>query len=268
MIGRPRSIKHDKFLALYLDPTKSQTEICKSFRLSKTTYYRYEQELDLPKVKIGIGCTLNFLKKTILNIKGQHINDPFLSYDIQMAKLLCQVLRLRGVIYFCEHQKLEEMAQEGKFDFALASLSKTNFRSKNFHFSNHYYKEIQPEGYLIKRRQQFEIFGRKPVLGCLEGTVHEIYAKANLINEFEVKVFRSQKILEKHFLIGKVDFILQHCLSYNELKRNETDVLSKKYNYKTTSGIIFPLGKDQYLQSVNKAVDLILDLNMISDPRL
>jgi predicted DNA-binding transcriptional regulator AlpA len=89
MVGRPKNLNPhgERFLRLYLDPLLEVDEICAALGIGKSTFYNYERELGLPKVRVAFGCANDFPHKDIFR-RGLRSSSE--GYELQVVRELAQ----------------------------------------------------------------------------------------------------------------------------------------------------------------------------------
>lgn len=263
--GRPKAISAqlEQYLKLYFDPICGQNYICQSLGISKAAFYRYEKELNAPKVRIGIGTHLRLPKKMVINRLKQW---PHSWYDLQMARAICKTLGVRGTLLFSESRKVCHLAHLGRLDFALASVAWTREKEQYLCFSKPYISKESPNGTIVKKKQ-IELKTPRPSLGVIKNNVHHQFAVKNLGREYSIKTFHSTNHWFHAFDKGLVDTVLLYSGLMKSPQFNLfIDKLSPRFNYENSfSAIVTGKKKQHWIGLINYAVERILDSSLICE---
>lgn len=256
--GRPKNLSPTgkKFLDLYLDPLLDVDSICKISNISRSTFYNYENELNLPKLRVGLGTVSKLTSLRAFN----NLQDPGEKYELQLIRQIGKLMgvRIKLVPFFSGVNSAVSAVCKQEVDFALSSLSWTKERSKALYFSEPYYQG-SPWGHLIQMKilDGLSLKGKKkPTLGVFYPSVHHEYAAEFLAQEFEIKCYSSVPSTIKALTDGNADFILANSNVFT-LYPNETmsmKIASPKILYKSHTGIIFHADSEHWRKAVNTAL--------------
>lgn len=262
--GRPKilSQQSQKFLDLYLDPLMTVEQICFQCGIGKSTFYVYEKELNLPQLKVAVGSVdADLPRKNALSAFS--LPEERLELDIirHVGREIQARIKIIPVLSN-DASSADDIINSKKVDFVISSLSKTKERAKNLYFSENYNLEDEPMGVLIRN----PVFAgtrllnqRKPTLGVLSPSVHSEYAEENLKSEYYVKHFRTAQRVFLDLQTGSLDFALFHP-GWFELLPQETlglEICSKPYRYNTHSAIVFHADSRQWIEPVNRAIEIL-----------
>lgn len=259
MSGRPRNLNPlgQKFLAAYLDPLLTPEQICRQFRISSSTFYNYEKELNLPQVRVGIGLASQLpLKRALRDLKSAGER-----YEIEVLRAIAQEagLRMKLIPCFSGDSSLLSAVSQGRVDFLMASASKTRARARSFYFSDSYYANSSPWGQLLKLKKNdlSLVQGKtKPALGVVKGSIHEEYALRALAQEFQIVPALSVTANLRRLASRKVDFILANpsVLELYPEQAVNLEICSSAYAYDSHTGIVFSAESEHLKKNINQAI--------------
>jgi hypothetical protein len=266
--GRPKKIQGQtaearKFLELYLDPLITKQAIIRQCRISQATFYNYEKELNLPQMKVAIGCPRVDLPWQRILSKFKDKDDLYELNLIRQISPLIQariklVPTLRSNVYAATYALKTREA-----DLAISSMSMTAERRSEFYFSNPYFKNRAPHGFLLRKKRNHRaiVTSKRPILGVVISTVHAEFAQKQLQTEFQVITYRTALIAFKALNSERVDFLLFHPSWFKILPEVTADIeiCSRPYCYQSQTGILFHADSESWRPSVNRAIEVILD---------
>jgi len=273
--GRPKkilgqSIEARQFLQLYLDPLISKKFIIQQCKISQATFYNYERELDLPQIRVGIGCPQIDLP---LGRVFSKINAADDLYELNLLRKISPLIQtrfkliptLRANVYAAPYA-----LKKREIDLAISSISKTEEKNRDFYFSDSYFEGRSPHGVLMRKKTSYTptVSEDRPLLGVVSSSVHSEYAAKHLQKEFHVRSFRTASIAFQALNAGRVDFVLFHPSWFQILPQDtaEIEICSKPYRYKSHTGILFHPDSEFLRPGVNRAIEIIHEQHAKSRP--
>jgi ABC-type amino acid transport substrate-binding protein len=267
MRGRPRSFEKqsDTFLRLYLDPLMSPEAICQACGIGLATFYNYEKELNLPKLRVGIeNQNATLPRQKALTLFSSRVER----YELKVVRNLAKLLKARVKLIPClalDANAAINAVKAKHVDFALAAISWTRKRSQEMYFSDSYNPEFPPSGVLMRLKRtvtsSLKAGALRPRLGVNEASVHQEYATDVLQNDFEIHVFKNVQPTLQALLSGKIDFVLLHPDWLEDFPTEATsiEICSKPFYYRSHTGIIFHSDSEQWRKPVNQAISQLLE---------
>lgn len=260
--GRPSLLNKSaqKFLDLYLDPLMTVEQICNLCGIGKSTFYNHEKELNLPKLRVGVGSVAANLPRTNA-LAAFSVPDEVKELNIvrRISREIQARIKIIPVLS-TDAYSADDLISSKNVDFVISSLSKTKKRAETLYFSENYNFDMPPMGVLIRNPAYLGLrpfTKKKPTLGVLTASVHAEYADANLQAEFYVKHFRAADHAFLALQNGNLDFVLFHPAWFQQLP-HETfglEICSKPYWYDTHSAIVFHADSTAWIQPVNSAIE-------------
>jgi hypothetical protein len=257
--GRPRKLNPfgSKFSALYLDPLNQPADICAALGISLKTFYRYETELGLPKLRVAV-----------LNNSGlpiQAARHSFLHYDeryqLNVIRAAAQVMGVRMKLIPCSAWEADLKVRAQEVDMAIACLTKTEERKRELYTSYNYDFYDCPHGVLIGLESAVPK-GEKLKVAVMSRSPHFEYADKYLRDEFEIVIYTSEAGLYSSVHKGEVDRILSHPVSLEWFPETRgLAILSKPYIYNTHSTIVLHKDSAHWLKPVNDALEVLVERN-------
>lgn len=270
--GRPRKITPQtelakRFLELYLDPINKPDRIRQICGISLSTYYKYENELAIPQLTVGLGSSsIQVIQERRWNL----VQRPEEIEELNMIRKVSSLMQIRmKLIPFLTtniHTKAAGLRTQ-QFDLVIDSIAKTKVRSREFYFSQNYLLNDAPSGVLIRIRHSLPYTVRgsdKPLLGVSQGSIHEEYALEKLAPEFNVRSYRTISLLFEGLRKAKIDFVLNHPSWIKILNLADTDfeICSKRYVYGAISGIMFRRDTALWVDPVNQALEQLFNSSL------
>ena len=267
LLGRPPQVSslEGAFLSDYFDPACTKRVLCQKYNISNATFYRYETQIAAPRVKIGLGTFLEFPKETLLQ---KISSDPMAHFELNLARLICQQLRIRGNLFFGENPLVASKTSLGQLDFSLASISWSELRSRTLDFSIPYIETLVPNGTIYKlKKRDVSVLKGKPVLGVVQDNIHHQYADQNFKAHFQIKTYKTYKSLCYGLMRNSIDFLFTFPGRIYEKPLDQMDFIpwSKNYSFDSYTGVIFPRSQGEWREPVNKALQLILEERLIDE---
>lgn len=255
--------KKSRFLEFYFDPYYSNQDICRALKISKATFHRLQGEINMPKVKIGIGTRRVLLpkKKLILSMnRGQ------CHFSFSLARLVSRFLRVRAFISFDDVDQVIIKTKKGQYDMAFAGVARTKVRSGELEFSQSYVHYGGPRGKIFQMPHwNLASDGNKPSIGVVRGTIHAEFAIKYLACDYRVKDFYSNLFLKSSLEKGAI----KSALIFPGKDLNPIFQIpgisptGKEFIYNTYTGVIFPHGRDFWIDKVNSALEYIFENRLI-----
>jgi len=255
----------EEFLKAYTDPLISQEDVCARFGIQKSTFYNYEKELALPKLRVGVGFHTVLPRHKFL--KGAR--DAMELYEVEFLRRLAVDLRvkIKVVPLFSGDASPEKQLLAGNIDFLLSGLSKTEARARDMCFSDQYVpKATVPRGRLICKKG-FRVESARPLLGVVQNTVHDDYARKHLHREFAIKAYPSLPRAIEALRRNNLSFLLCHPSALDLYKEDMTSMVDsgREYKYDTHSGVAFRRGFDEWLEPVNRIIARMQEEETVED---
>lgn len=242
-------------MRLYQDPFYTTADICRSLHLSRATFYRYEAELGWPSFRVGVANASNLpLHKARKNFRLSTEQ-----YDLEVLRAVGARMqaRLKLVPLNLDRLDPEKAVRERRVDFALGSLTWTEQRAREFHFSLPYQFHDAPHGFLIEmKKPKCSLRNGRDRLGVPLGTVHSSFAHKNLGHTFEVVDLPSAKAAFAALKLGAVEHALmhEHWFEILGLDKSNYVLAHKPFLYNSFTGMIFHQKASQALEEVNGAL--------------
>jgi ABC-type amino acid transport substrate-binding protein len=259
--GRPKKLNPlgENFRCLYLNPLLSYADICRELKISKSTFYVYEKELNVPTLRVGIGNSSGLPSDRAL----KQFTTALERYDSEVIRALARKMTVRFKLIPLSFQTQETLVavKEGAVDLGISSISWTKERGDLYYFSEGYIPSHSPNGRLITwKGREFGQTRAKPKLGVVEGSVHASFAKLNLRLEFHLKTYRSMAMAFNALRESHVDAVLTHEDWVNIFGLSQkTEIQSRKYNYNSFTGIIAHHQSALWLPEINRALEQLQD---------
>lgn len=261
MRGRPRlySAREKKFYDLYLDPMLTPAAICRACGISKSTFYKYENELNRPQYRVAIG---NSRADLPLKLALQSFMTEDEKLEIAILRKLARHLEARIQLIPTTMERATQVVRDEAVDFAMASLTRTLERSKDLYFSESYLPNETPFGVLMRLKNRFtNESAMRPKLGVAKGGIHAEYAKNHLNQEFKVLNYRNPKMCFEALQNGHVDFLLFHPLWLDVFPNadNKVEICSPPFYYKSQTALLFHRNSQHLITDVNHALEILFE---------
>lgn len=188
--------------------------------------------------------------------------DKVVGFDIDLLEKISEYLGFEYEIYPMNVKELEQKVKMGKLDLAIAGISITDERQKDFSFTDTYY-----ETYLqVVVRSESGIEDRKDItdrkIGVVEGTSSAQYAKDYMAEDNKIIYYKNITKVWKDLEKGKIDATIYDTTgiqAYMKEHEDDTDLVvleeqldSEESNY----GIMFAKGY-KYLDQFNVALQVL-----------
>lgn len=188
--------------------------------------------------------------------------DKMVGFDIDLLEKISGYLGFEYEIYPMNIKELEQKVKNKKLDLAIAGISITDERQKDFSFTDAYY-----ETYLqIVVRQESKIEDRKDVIDCkigvVEGTSSAQYAKDYMADNNKIIYYSNITDVWKDLEKGKIDATIYDATGIQSYMKEhsgdtELDVLEEQLDSEESNyGIMFAKGY-QYLDQFNVALQVL-----------
>lgn len=209
-----------------------------------------------------------------MNLKVGVSNDmaPFSYYDSEQKKItgfdidllakLSEYLGFEYELYPMNMKKLEQKIKNKELDLAIAGISITDERQKEFAFTDTYY-----ETYLqIVVRKDSQITDRKEItekkIGVVEGTSSAQYAEDYLSEDNKITYYKNITKVWKDLEKGTIDATIHDTTGIQNYMKEHADdtnlsVLNEQLNSEESNyGIMFTKGY-KYLDQFNVALQVL-----------
>lgn len=188
--------------------------------------------------------------------------DKIVGFDIDLLEKISEYLGFEYEIYPMNIKELEQKVQMGKLDLAIAGISITDERQKDFSFTDTYY-----ETYLqVVVRSESGIEDRKDIIdrkiGVVEGTSSAQYAKDYMAEDNKIIYYKNITKVWEDLEKGKIDATIYDTTGIQAyMKEHEDDtnlvVLEEQLDSEESNyGIMFAKGY-QYLDQFNVALQVL-----------
>ncbi len=183
-------------------------------------------------------------------------------FDIDILEKISEYLGFDYDLYPMAMAEIEKKIKNGELDLAVAGISITDERQKQFAFTDSYYETylqiVVNKSTLIAERK--EIQGK--VIGVETGTSNADYAEEYMSDQNTIKYYTSMKKLFKDLEAGKIDATIYDAPGvekYLEDHKDQTNLiaLEEKLNSEESNyGIMFAKGY-KYLDQFNVALQVL-----------
>ena len=182
-------------------------------------------------------------------------------FDIEILKGISDYLGFKYETKILSMQEIEEQIKSGDIDFAIAGISITDDRQKEFDFTDSYYENtismaVNKDSGIEDRK---DIQGK--IIGVEEGTANARYVDEYMKEGNTVKYFSSMEEVFKNLEEGKIDVTFYDTTGVDYYLENHTDTnieaLSEKLNSEQSNyGIMFAKGY-KYLDHFNVSLQVL-----------
>lgn len=183
-------------------------------------------------------------------------------FDIDLLDKISEYLGFEYKIYPLSMKQIEEKLKDKEIDLAIAGISITDERQKDYAFTDTYY-----ETYLqIVVNQKTGITDRKDLkdmkIGVVEGTSSAEYAKEYLADDNKIISYKNAKKVFDNLEKDKIDATIYDATGIQTYLNNHKDetnlvVLEEQLNSEESNyGIMFKKGY-QYLDQFNVALQVL-----------
>ncbi len=254
--GRPKihSPHSQLFLSLYCDPLQSPLAICQAMSISLKTFYRYENELNLPKLRVGV---MNHSGMPRLQALHQ-FRHPDEKYELGIVRALAFHLKVRIKLIPCESSEAEKLVQEQSVEFIVAAIAATKERKRELYLSNSYDDMDRPQGAIFGLKKPLPTTQKeKPRLGVWSKSIHKEFAEQHLAQDYKIISYHGNVSLFEALRNGKVENVLVYPEQphYFPQFSHNLIVQSKPYFYDSHSTIVFHRDSAEWLPEVNQALE-------------
>jgi hypothetical protein len=259
---QPQSKEAESFLSMYLDPIFSTEQILDRLGIGLSTFYKYQRELQIPELKLGIGVAAPPLPN---KLKYNQIRTSEEKEELELVRKLARISQIKiNLIPIYNRNGVSTLTQvsNGNLDGAIGSICKTKLRASQFSFSQDYSVQSGAFGFLFYRSHYCNLKSTKrPTLGVVQNSVHEDYAIYNLSIEYNLRSFRDYFFLLQALSVGRIDFALFHPAWLEKIPEfsKQIEKIEKKINYQIPSGIIFNNKGDPFVSLINQSIEKILE---------
>lgn len=188
--------------------------------------------------------------------------EKIVGFDIDLLDKISQYLGFEYKIYPLSMKQIEKEINNGQIDAAIAGISITDQRQREYSFTDTYY-----ETYLqIVINKKTDITDRKDLknmkIGVVEGTSSEEYAKEYLSEGNKIKTYKNKTQVFDNLEKDKIDATIYDAAgiqTYMSANRDSTNfqVLDEQLNSQESNyGIMFKKGY-QYLDQFNVALQVL-----------
>lgn len=183
-------------------------------------------------------------------------------FDIDLLSKISEYLGFEYELYPMSMEKIEQAVKKKEVDLAIAGISMTDERQREFSFTDTYY-----ETYLqIVVKKDSQITDRKEIthqkIGVVKGTSSAQYAEDYMSEDNKIKYYKNITKVWKDLESGKIAATIydtQGIQSYMSKHQDDTDlvVLEEQLNSEESNyGIMFAKGY-KYLDQFNVALQVL-----------
>ena len=234
--------------------TKQKTEKTKAAKVIQAD--KVEGTMKGMKLKVGVSndmAPFSYYDSEQKKITG---------FDIDLLDKLSEYLGFEYELYPMNMKKLEQNIKNKELDFAIAGISITDERQREFAFTDTYY-----ETYLqIVIRKDSQITDRKEItekkIGVVEGTSSAQYAEDYLSEDNKITYYKNITKVWKDLEKGTIDATIHDTTGIQNYMKEHADdtnlsVLNEQLNSEESNyGIMFAKGY-KYLDQFNVALQVL-----------
>ena len=234
--------------------TKQKTEKTKAAKVIQAD--KVEGTMKGMKLKVGVSndmAPFSYYDSEQKKITG---------FDIDLLAKLSEYLGFEYELYPMNMKKLEQKIKNKELDFAIAGISITDERQREFAFTDTYY-----ETYLqIVIRKDSQITDRKEItekkIGVVEGTSSAQYAEDYLSEDNKITYYKNITKVWKDLEKGTIDATIHDTTGIQNYMKEHADdtnlsVLNEQLNSEESNyGIMFAKGY-KYLDQFNVALQVL-----------
>ena len=216
-------------------------------------------ERTMKRMKLKVGVSNDMAPFSYYDSEQKKITG----FDIDLLDKLSEYLGFEYELYPMNMKKLEQKIKNKELDLAIAGISITDERQRNYSFTDIYY-----ETYLqIVVNKNADITDRKDIknmtIGVVEGTSSEEYAKEYLAEDGnKIKVYKTAEEVFENLEADKIEATIYDApgiQSYMNTHKDTTnlEVLDEQLNSEESNyGIMFAKGY-KYLDQFNVALQVL-----------
>ena len=234
--------------------TKQKTEKTKAAKVIQAD--KVEGTMKGMKLKVGVSndmAPFSYYDREQKKITG---------FDIDLLDKLSEYLGFEYELYPMNMKKLEQKIKNKELDLAIAGISITDERQREFAFTDTYY-----ETYLqIVVRKDSQITDRKEItekkIGVVEGTSSAQYAEDYLSEDNKITYYKNITKVWKDLEKGTIDATIHDTTGIQNYMKEHADdtnlsVLNEQLNSEESNyGIMFTKGY-KYLDQFNVALQVL-----------
>ena len=183
-------------------------------------------------------------------------------FDIDLLEKVSEYLGFKYELYPMNMKKLEQAVKNKELDLAIAGISMTDERQREFSFTDTYYETylqivVRKDSQITDRK---EITGKK--IGVVEGTSSAQYAQDYLSEDNKITYYKNITKIWKNLEKGTIDATIYDTAGiqdYMDEHKDDTNlsVLEEQLNSEESNyGIMFAKGY-QYLDQFNVALQVL-----------
>lgn len=225
---------------------------------TKTVIQADQVEGTMKGMKLKVGVSNDMAPFSYYDSETKEITG----FDIDLLSKISEYLGFECELYPMSMKKLEQEVKDKKLDLAIAGISITDERQREFAFTDTYY-----ETYLqIVVRKDSQITDRKEItdkkIGVVDGTSSAQYAKDYMSEDNKITYYTNITKVWKDLEKGKIDATIYDTTGIqNYMKEHQEDtnleVLDEQLNSEESNyGIMFAKGY-QYLDQFNVALQVL-----------
>lgn len=225
---------------------------------TKTVIQADQVEGTMKGMKLKVGVSDDMAPFSYYDSEKKEI----IGFDIELLSKISEYLGFEYELYPMSMKKLEQEVKDKKLDLAIAGISMTDERQRDFSFTDTYYETylqivVRKDSQITDRK---EITGKK--IGVVDGTSSAQYAKDYMSEDNKITYYANITKVWKDLEKGKIDATIYDTTGIqNYMKEHQDDtnleVLDEQLNSEESNyGIMFAKGY-QYLDQFNVALQVL-----------